>query len=116
MDEKSISKIQIEINGKIRELFKSYEYYNLYHPYTKGIYNLNMGEFIYSFSLYPLSNIQPSGTFNMSYANSGLIQIELTKNAASQIAAGSVEMTVDIIACSYNVFLIVGGLGGLIFI
>ena len=113
---KSIDFIKIKFMGRNREGFKDYEYYNVYHPYCRGIYNLGKGEFLYSFCLNsnPRS-IQPSGSANLTNIDDISLIFQLNDNIITKMNNENLQISIKAWSCSYNILAINSGLAGLRF-
>jgi hypothetical protein len=97
------------LNGKERIDLRSSRYFTEVQPYQHFRYSPTAGINVYSFSLYP-TQVQPSGTCNMSQIDNVSVQINLNfvitvLNTAKFKAYG----------LNYNILRIANGLGGLVF-
>ena len=108
--------MKIKFMGRNREGFKDYEYFNAYHPYTRKIYNLSKGEFVYSFGLNSNpKNIQPSGSANLTNIDDISIIFQLNKNIIDKMNNENLQISIKVWTCSYNILAINSGLAGLRF-
>lgn len=110
---RSMDECKIKFNGRVRETYKDYNYYNLYHPYTKGIYNLFPGEFIYSFALNPL-DYQPSGSASLTNVEDFTMIAKLHDKAVVALNNGYV-LSWKVWAQTINIVVVISGIGGLRF-
>ena len=111
--DKIIKKIKIELNDKTREDWKEMSYFQNLQPYYKKIQSLSGGHGIYSFALFP-RDLQPSGTTNFSYIDSAVLNVELT-DFMKTLDSDDIEITYQVWACTYNIFVTMSGLGALLF-
>lgn len=109
-----IKNIIIKFNGKTRETKKNFDYYNLVQSYKTNTGTLSDNMFLYSFAL-NISNLQPSGTCNMSRLNDLSLIIELDDYIIEEINNNNLIGKIHIYNYSYNLLRIMSGLGGLAF-
>ncbi len=111
--DKIINKIKLELNDKTREDWKDMSYFQNLQPYNKKIQSLTGGHGIYSFALFP-RNLQPSGTTNFSYIDTAVLRVELT-DSIKTLDSDDIEITYQVWACTYNIFVTMSGIGALLF-
>ena len=111
---KSFELLKLKFNGRTREIFKDYNYYNYYHPYSKGLNNFEPGEFAYSFALKPLL-YQPSGSANLSQIVDFTLIAQLPDQILELLQDKKIIINWKVWACSLNIFVCQSGMGALRF-
>jgi hypothetical protein len=99
----------IRLDGYDRFYRRDARYFRITQPYQYHTAVPSNYIYLYSFSLHPESD-QPSGSLNCSKIDD--IILNLTFNTGIT----SYEKTVSVFAMNYNIFRVVGGLGGIAFI
>jgi hypothetical protein len=104
-----INSMVIKANGK--DLFKeiNHTYFNKIIPYQKYLNSVDIGYYVYSFSLNP-KEIQPSGSINFSKIDDSYLQLKLNKIVNYQN-----PISFKCYAVQYNLLRISYGIGGLVF-
>ena len=104
-----IDSMTFYVNGV--ELFASREsdYFTSVVPYTKFKSSLPVGNYAYTFSLYPLEK-QPSGHLNFTHYDSIMFKIRSNNNVMTQ------PYTITPIVKEYNILRIISGIGSLAWI
>ena len=97
----------IVINSINRMELDSPIYYNNIQKYQCNFSNVQEGIYMYSFSLDP-KGLQPSGTLNFSKIDDAYIQLTMNKVINYQNPA-----TIKCYAIQYNLFRVIGGIGGI---
>lgn len=110
----SFQSCRLKFNGRTREMPKDYQYYNTYHPYTKGINNMRPGEFVYSFALRPLE-YQPSGAVSLTNIEDFSMVLKLSDRVAELINNGTIILRFKVWSCSLNILAYISGMAGLRF-
>jgi hypothetical protein len=105
--------IKIYFNGLIREQYKP-ALFDTIGPYTRCIGDINEGEYIYSFALYPLM-YQPSGSANLSQIEDVIIEHQLTDNFIKLMKENMLNVEMEFWAFGYNVMRMISGLAAPIF-
>lgn len=110
---RSMDQCKLKFNGRTRENYKDYNYWNVYQPYTRGIYDLRPGEFVYSFANRPLE-FQPTGQANLTNIDDVTLIMKLHPKAIDALNDGYV---ITIYSWSYaiNIVVNISGIGGLRF-
>jgi hypothetical protein len=98
---------KLQLNGHDRFQERLGSYFNLVQPFQHHTNVPATGINVYSFALEPEKH-QPSGTCNFSRIDSAVLQLQLTRKAAS--GSGS---KIRVYATNYNVLRIMSGMGGL---
>ena len=106
-EENIISNNRIVINSVDRMSLDSIDYYTTIPKYQYNFYNNMKGIYIYSFGINP-KDLQPSGSINFSKIDDAYIQLTMNKVINYQNPA-----TVRCYAIQYNLFRVMGGIGGL---
>ena len=101
---------KIMFNGIDRIDEKDWNYFNYLQPYQHHKSNPKDGIYVYSFSLSPDDNAQPSGSCNMSRINKIQVMLNLIKPLSSTYGY---DMSLYII--NYNFLKITSGLAGIVF-
>lgn len=109
----SMDECKIKFSGRDREGYKDYNWFNAYHPWTKGIDNLEPGEFVYSFALDPLK-FQPSGSASLKNVGDIVFIMKLHDKAVEALNNGYV-MTIRSFAHTSTILAVMSGMGGLRF-
>ena len=110
---KSMEECKLKFNGRVREPYKDYNYYNAYHPYTKGVYNLSPGEFLYSFALRPIE-YQPSGAASLTNIEDFTMIVKLHQKAVDALENGYI-LNWQAWVQTINIVVVISGIGGLRF-
>jgi hypothetical protein len=111
----TIENITLDMNGVYREGPHGEMFYNELMTNSKCMGHLNKGEYVYSFSLYPLL-LQPSGTANYSQIQDSYLIIKFTKQIETLFSLNpNLEVTIEIWGCVYNIFRCTSGMAGLVF-
>ena len=110
---RTMDECKFKFNGRNREDYKDYTYWNAYHPFTRGINNLNKGEFAWSFAMHPLQ-YQPSGHASMSSIADVFCIMKLNDAALSALQNGY-TMTVKWWSLTNDIVVAMSGLGGRLF-
>lgn len=97
-------------NGMDRIEEKDAAYFHLMQPYMHHTRSPKSGIYCYSFSLYPERSVQPSGFVNCSLINR--IQMVASMNPVKSIGY---DYTLVLYSLSYNIFRVMGGMGGVVF-
>lgn len=97
-------------NGMDRIDEKDWMYFNYLQPYQHHKSNPKDGIYVYSFSISPDDNTQPSGSCNMSRINKIQIMLNLIKPLSNLY---NYDLTIYVI--SYNFLKITSGLAGIVF-
>jgi hypothetical protein len=105
--------IKIYFNGLIREQYKP-ALFDTIGPYARCIGDINEGEYIYSFALYPLM-YQPSGSANLSQIDDVIIEHQLTDNFIKLMKENMLNVEMEFWAFGYNVMRMISGLAAPIF-
>jgi len=115
MDEnKVVEQIMFLFDGKAREQWKSYNYYQNLTPYNRQIRTLDKNEFIYSLCLFP-KMLQPSGTTNFSLLNDIELCLKLNNTFIQNMKTNDYKLRIYMWACNYNIFVNISGFGALRF-
>ena len=93
-------------NGMMRLEKKPGEYYNILQPAQVHTCIPRQGIYAYSFALYP-EKLQPSGSFNATVISDIALLCELN---------GTTEYDVIMYTVAYNVFRVMNGSGGMVFV
>lgn len=101
---------KIMFNGIDRIDEKDWGYFNYLQPYQHHKSNPKDGIYVYSFSIFPDDNSQPSGSCNMSRINKIQIMLNLIKPLTSLY---SYDLSMYVI--NYNFLKITSGLAGIVF-
>jgi hypothetical protein len=110
---RTMDQCKFKFNGKVREDYKDYTYWNAYHPYTREINNLNKGEFVLSFGIHPL-RFQPSGHASMSSISDFFTIMKLHDAAINALNNGYI-MKVKWWSLTVDVVVAMSGIGGRLF-
>jgi hypothetical protein len=97
-------------NGMDRIDEKDWLYFNYLQPYQHHSSNPKDGIYVYSFSISPDDNTQPSGSCNMSRINKIQIMLNLIKPLS-----GFYNYDLTIYVISYNFLKITSGIAGVVF-
>ena len=111
---KSFDLLKLKFNGRTREAFKDYGFYNYYHPYLRGFKNIEDGEFVYSFALNPLK-YQPSGSANLSYIDDFTLIAQLPPKLVELLKESKIIIEWKTWSCSINILVCQSGMGALRF-
>lgn len=109
---KSMDLCKIKFNGETREDYKCYDYYNVYHPYTRKIYNMGMGNFVYSFAFNPLA-FQPSGSASLGNIHDLTIIVKLHPEAVNALNNSNYRIIWKVWSYGMNIVAVISGIGGL---
>jgi hypothetical protein len=103
------------MNGVSREIEHPEIHYNHLIPYEKKMGSLNDGEYIYSFSLFPLL-LQPSGTANYSEISNSYFIIKF-KNEINELLKSNPNLIIkiELWGLVYNIIRCISGMCGLVF-
>ena len=96
-------------NGVDRIEEKDAEYFHLLQPYMHHTRSPRQGIYTYSFALYPERGVQPSGFVNFSTISRLQMQVSM------QPRLGDYEYSITLYSLSFNIFRVMGGMGGLVF-
>lgn len=109
-----IDEYAISINNYYIQSFIDYQFYNYLQPYQffSNIPSNNLNT--YSFSLYP-EDLQPSGTINFSKIDEANLHLKINNNINNYLYKGE-SVLIYIFASNYNIFRIISGIGGIVFI
>lgn len=116
----------LRFNGHQRFCEEDYTFFNSLQPYKYHTHSAQDGIHVYSFALYPEQH-QPSGTANFSRINK--IELVFTVRRDTPLCSGNpidpntneqliecpVNYNLYVYAVNYNIFRVMGGLGGLAF-
>ena len=105
--------IKIYFNGLIREQYAP-ALFDTIGPYARCVGDINEGEYIYSFALYPLM-YQPSGSANLSQIEDVIIEHQLTDNFIKLMKENILTVEMEFWAFGYNVMRMISGLAAPIF-
>jgi len=111
---KSFDLLKLKFNGRTRESFKEYGFYNYYHPYLRGFKNIEAGEFVYSFALNPLE-YQPSGSANLSYIDDFTLIAQLPQELVQLLKESKIIIEWKTWSCSINILVCQSGMSALRF-
>jgi hypothetical protein len=111
---KSMDMCKIKFNGVTREEYKDYDYYNLYQPYTRKIYNMRMGNFVYSFANNPLV-FQPTGSASMGNIHDLTLIVKLHPDAVKALNDLNYRIIWKVWSYGMNIIAVISGIGGLRF-
>lgn len=109
-----IKNIAFYFNGNKRQE-GSYRYFNSVIPYECNIGSLNVGEFLYSFSLNP-KLLQPSGAVNLSMIEDLEIEQELNPEYLEIMKNENLEIEIEYFSYSYQILRIMSGFAAPAFI
>jgi hypothetical protein len=107
--------IKIQFNGKDRVAYRDEIFFNHVVPYSRKTGSLQDGEYMYSFSLYPLDN-QPSGSANFSLFEECALEFELDDAIYNKIQNNEIQLSIKLWGCSINVLRVMSGMAGLAFV
>lgn len=110
----TVNRILIDFNGKTREQWKDYTYYQLLQPYNRCVNGLDSGEGLYTMCLFP-KLLQPSGASNLSKVDDVNFYLELNEQIVSLMKSSGVKLKISMWECSYNIFVAMSGFGALRF-
>jgi hypothetical protein len=111
---KSMSLCKIKFNGVTREQYKCYDYYNVYHPYTRQIYNMREGNFVYSFANNPLT-FQPTGSASLGNIHDLTLIVKLHPDAVKALNDLNYRIIWNVWSCGMTILVAISGMGGLRF-
>lgn len=106
-EENIISNNRIVINSIDRMSLNSPDYYTYIPKYQFNFSNKQKGIYMYSFGITP-KDLQPSGSMNFSKVDDAYLQLTMNKIVNYQNPA-----SVRCYAIQYNLFRVIGGIGGL---
>lgn len=109
---KTIEKIELKMNGTVREIEKESGYYELVQPYTRNCDSLNNNICMYSFAIDP-SNLQPSGQANFSFIGEFVILITLTPYVYDLVINDKIQIVWNTYNFSYNWLRVTSGMAAL---
>jgi hypothetical protein len=109
-----IKNIKFYFNGNKRQE-GSNRYFNLVVPYECNLGSLNVGEFLYSFSLNP-KLLQPSGAANLSMIEDLEIEQEINPDYLKLMNNENLEIEVEYFSYSYQILRIMSGFAAPAFI
>ena len=104
---------ELQFNHQWREPALPPEYFNLIVPHEQFCKSSRMGEYYYSFALYP-TICQPSGAANLSRIDDFTIRFKLDQRLIDQIKSGK-KIMFRVYANSLNILRIMSGMAGLAF-
>lgn len=105
----------IVINGVKREEPKAETWFTNVNPYAGLMSSFHKGEYLYSYSLFPLL-IQPSGTANHSMLLDSFIVVSFTDEIVNLLTSNpNLRLEFMLWACTYNVLRVFSGMAGLAF-
>jgi hypothetical protein len=110
---RTMDECKFKFSGVTREDYKDYTYWNAYHPFTRGINNLNKGEFAFVFAVHPLQ-FQPSGHSSMSTISEVFCIMKLHDAAINALNNGYI-MTVKWWSLTIDIVVVMSGIGGRLF-
>ena len=110
---RTMDECKFKFSGVTREDYKDYTYWNAYHPFTRGINNLNKGEFAFVFALHPLQ-FQPSGHSSMSTISEVFCIMKLHDAAINALNNGYI-MTVKWWSLTIDIVVVMSGIGDRLF-
>lgn len=113
-DINAINSFQISLNNRIREGYKTANYYNYVQPYKSMVSSLPKNIFLYSFCLYP-NMLQPSGGINLSMINDFNIDMRLSDKTNDLLNNDKIKIEYTTYAKTYNILRIMSGMAGLAF-
>jgi len=111
---KSMDMCKIKFNGVAREEYKDYDYYNLYQPYTRKIYNMREGNFVYAFANNPLI-FQPTGSASIGNIEDLTLIVKLHPDAVRALNDLNYRIIWKIWSYGINIIAVISGIGGLRF-
>ena len=111
---KSMDMCKIKFNGVTREEYKDYDYYNLYQPYTREIYNMREGNFVYAFANKPLM-FQPTGSASMGNIDDLTLIVKLHPDAVTALNDFNYRIIWKVWSYGINIIAVISGIGGLRF-
>lgn len=110
-----VQSIELKMNGITRESPHPESYFTYLVPYEKKMGNLNKGEYVYSFALYPLL-LQPTGAANYSEIPSSSLVIKFTPQIEQLFKNNpNLELVSELWGLAYNNLRCVSGMAGLVF-
>jgi hypothetical protein len=99
---------KLQLNGQDRFSEREGTYFDQVQPWQHHTRAPDTGINVYSFGLRPEEH-QPSGTVNFSRIDNATLQIVLSNATVS----GTATAKVRVFACTYNVFRVMSGMGGM---
>lgn len=103
------------MNGVVRENPREENYFTNIIPYKCLTSDLNFGEYMYSFALYPLLH-QPSGSANYSELQDSYLTFVFSQTVSDNFnSIKTLEAKVELWGCSMNIFRVISGFGALAF-
>lgn len=112
---KIFSGIEIVLGGVQREIAHEEFFYTNLIPYEKNCSSLSPGEYMYSFSLYPLI-LQPSGSANFTELSDCSIKFTFTDEIITKFKNNpNLRMKIELWGCAYNILRVISGMAGLAF-
>jgi hypothetical protein len=109
-----IKNIKFYFNGNKRQE-GSNRYFNIVIPYECNLGALNVGEFLYSFSLNP-KLLQPSGAANLSMIENLEIEQEINPDYLDLMKNENLEIEIEYFSYSYQILRIMSGFAAPAFI
>lgn len=97
-----IKEMKLKFNGRDRENYKNDKFYKDVIPYSKYLGELDHGEYMYSFSLYPKFH-QPSGTANLTHIEDFDILIKLLDGFKTTMTNNKLIFEFKCWSCSYDI-------------
>lgn len=111
-----IKSFEIMMNGVQREVPLSELHYNHLIPYSKNTSSLGFGEYMYSFSLYPLL-LQPTGTANLTEITDISININFSDEIINLLLNNkNLGMYSELWGRSYTIIRFASGMAGQVFL
>jgi len=105
---RAVSDIKFRFNGRDREILKQESFYANVEPYIRYMGSLDNGEYIYSFSVYPLIH-QPSGSANLTEIEDLDLVFYVFDQFKKEVEDNNLSITINAWACSYTVLRIMSG-------
>jgi hypothetical protein len=113
-----IKDLQIYFDGKQKlteDTGRPHEFFTKLQPYQYHRGNSMKGLFVYSFSLNPWDDVQPSGSVNLTRVDNLLLKMNTILPKQTVIGIYDYKFNINIYLISYNIFNITGGMAGLKF-
>lgn len=111
-----IKSFELTMNGIQREIPHDDLYYNSLIPYSKNTSSLGLGEYLYSFCLYP-HLLQPTGTANLTEISEISLRILFSNELVNLfINNKNLEMYIELWGRSYTIIRFASGMAGQVFL